>query len=343
MRRCSSTARASAPSPSGARSSSARASSRTRSSVSPGRTARRRRASCSGRCSALPAGLSRSPGTSAGRSRRSSAPSPRRVGRLRALLVPARGRRHAAPARRRPPQPRAGPPRPPRHVRGVRRREAPDVRAPERRRHRRPPARVRCRARRGGAASSSPPTTSSRPSRAFPARTTARTPPPRPRPHARQGLDDAAIAEALRTFEGVPHRIELVRELRGVRYVNDSKATNVAAALRALASFPEERLHVILGGRGKHEPYEPLAAAFKPGDVAYVIGESADEIARALVDAGVSVSALGHARRGSRRRRGGGCARRRRPALARVCELRPVPTTSRRAAMRSASSWRRCA
>ena len=96
------------------------------------------------------------------------------------------------------------------------------------------------------------------------------------------GIDDAAIGEALRTFEGVPHRIELVRELRGVRYVNDSKATNVAAALRALASFPDARLHVILGGRGKHEPYGPLAAAFKPGDRAYLIGEAATEIAAAL-------------------------------------------------------------
>ena len=101
------------------------------------------------------------------------------------------------------------------------------------------------------------------------------------------GIDDDAIAEALRTFEGVPHRIELVRELRRVRYVNDSKATNVAAALRALASFPESRLHVILGGRGKREPYGPLAAAFKRGDRAYLIGESAEEISRALSAANV--------------------------------------------------------
>ena len=103
------------------------------------------------------------------------------------------------------------------------------------------------------------------------------------------GIDDSAIGDALRTFEGVPHRIELVRELRGVRYVNDSKATNVAAALRALVSFPDSPLHVILGGLGKHEPYAPLAAAFKTGDVGYVIGESADEIASSLADAGVPV------------------------------------------------------
>jgi UDP-N-acetylmuramoylalanine--D-glutamate ligase len=102
------------------------------------------------------------------------------------------------------------------------------------------------------------------------------------------GIDDAAIADALRTFEGVPHRIEQVRELRGVRYVNDSKATNVAAALRAVASFPDAHLHVILGGRGKQESYAPLAAGFKTGDRAYLIGEAADDIARALTSADVA-------------------------------------------------------
>jgi UDP-N-acetylmuramoylalanine--D-glutamate ligase len=102
------------------------------------------------------------------------------------------------------------------------------------------------------------------------------------------GIGDGAIADGLRTFPGVPHRIEPVRELRGVRYVNDSKATNVAAARRALASFPDARLHVIVGGRGKSEPYAPLAAAFRPGDRAYLVGESAAEIGRALDDAGVA-------------------------------------------------------
>jgi UDP-N-acetylmuramoylalanine--D-glutamate ligase len=101
------------------------------------------------------------------------------------------------------------------------------------------------------------------------------------------GIGDDAIAEALRTFAGVPHRIELVRELRGVRYVNDSKATNVAATLRALASFSGSPLHVILGGRGKAEPYEPLAAALRPGDRAYLIGETAEQITPALEAAGV--------------------------------------------------------
>jgi UDP-N-acetylmuramoylalanine--D-glutamate ligase len=107
------------------------------------------------------------------------------------------------------------------------------------------------------------------------------------------GIDDASIARALTTFEGVPHRIELVRELRGVRFVNDSKATNVAAALRALASFPSDRLRVVLGGRGKHESYAPLAAAFKGGDAAYLIGEASHEIAPALEAGGVELTLAG--------------------------------------------------
>jgi UDP-N-acetylmuramoylalanine--D-glutamate ligase len=99
-------------------------------------------------------------------------------------------------------------------------------------------------------------------------------------------VPDDAIADGLRSFPGVPHRIESVRELRGVRYVNDSKATNVAATLRALASFPGARLHVILGGRGKAEPYARLAEELGPDDRAYLIGEAAETIAGALSAAG---------------------------------------------------------
>ena len=107
------------------------------------------------------------------------------------------------------------------------------------------------------------------------------------------GIPDHAIAEALQTFRGVEHRIEEVATIAGVRYVNDSKATNVAAALRALASFPDARKLVILGGRGKAEPYAPLAEAFAPGDRAYLVGEAAEEIAAALESAGVSFERSG--------------------------------------------------
>ncbi len=107
------------------------------------------------------------------------------------------------------------------------------------------------------------------------------------------GIPDVAIAEALRTFPGVEHRIEDVATISGVRYVNDSKATNVAAALRALASFPGARKLVILGGRGKAEPYAPLAEAFGADDRAYLIGEATEVIAEALSRAGVAHSRCG--------------------------------------------------
>jgi UDP-N-acetylmuramoylalanine--D-glutamate ligase len=100
------------------------------------------------------------------------------------------------------------------------------------------------------------------------------------------GIADDAIARALESFAGVEHRIEEVGVVGGVHYVNDSKATNVAAALRAVASF-DVPLHLILGGLGKHERYEPLAAALDADDRAYLIGAAADEIASALDAAGV--------------------------------------------------------
>src|SRR5256714_1358627 len=101
------------------------------------------------------------------------------------------------------------------------------------------------------------------------------------------GIGDEAIAEALRTFQGVEHRLELVRELHGVRFVNDSKATNVAAARRGIAAY-DAPLRLILGGSRKGESFEPLAPALGPnGRSVHLIGEPADELAAALDSAGV--------------------------------------------------------
>jgi UDP-N-acetylmuramoylalanine--D-glutamate ligase len=112
------------------------------------------------------------------------------------------------------------------------------------------------------------------------------------------GVPDEAIARALEAFPGVEHRLEEIGTLGGVLYVNDSKATNAAAALRALASFPGRRKHVILGGRGKGEPYGALAASFEKGDRVYLIGEAANEIAAALDDTGVPYVVSGTLERG---------------------------------------------
>jgi UDP-N-acetylmuramoylalanine--D-glutamate ligase len=102
------------------------------------------------------------------------------------------------------------------------------------------------------------------------------------------GISDEAIAEALRTFEGVPHRLELIREVEGVRFVNDSKATNPEAAERALSAYPPG-IRLILGGSRKNSSYTGLAreAAARGVAKAYLIGEAADEIAEALAEAGV--------------------------------------------------------
>ena len=99
------------------------------------------------------------------------------------------------------------------------------------------------------------------------------------------GAGEEEIVRGLRDFRGVPHRLELAAELGGVEYVNDSKATNVAATLRALAAYEDEPVRLILGGSRKGEDFAPLAAALGPNVRAvYVIGETADELARAIPD-----------------------------------------------------------
>jgi UDP-N-acetylmuramoylalanine--D-glutamate ligase len=104
------------------------------------------------------------------------------------------------------------------------------------------------------------------------------------------GVGDDAIAAGLSTFTGVPHRLELVRELRGVRYVNDSKATNTAAARRGAAAY-DAPLRLILGGSLKGEDFAPLAREL-PANVRsiYLIGEASDELAAALDAAARSYS-----------------------------------------------------
>jgi len=72
------------------------------------------------------------------------------------------------------------------------------------------------------------------------------------------GIAPQIIAEAVRSFPGVEHRIEFVRELDGVRYYNDSKATNVDAAEKAIDAFPGN-LWIVLGGKDKNSDYRPLA------------------------------------------------------------------------------------
>ncbi|HMG99604.1 MAG TPA: UDP-N-acetylmuramoyl-L-alanine--D-glutamate ligase [Gaiellales bacterium] len=103
------------------------------------------------------------------------------------------------------------------------------------------------------------------------------------------GGDEAGAADALRTFAAPPHRLELVRELRGVRYVNDSKATNVEATLQALESF-DAPLHVILGGSLKGADFAPLGRPLaRTASAVYLIGEAAVELRRAFKGSGIEL------------------------------------------------------
>ena len=99
-----------------------------------------------------------------------------------------------------------------------------------------------------------------------------------------RGIEKDAVAEGLRTFAGVAHRLQRAGMVAGVTYVNDSKATNVEATLTALNAYPE-RTHLILGGRDKASDYRPVARACARGCKAvYLIGEATPLIAAAFAE-----------------------------------------------------------
>jgi UDP-N-acetylmuramoylalanine--D-glutamate ligase len=88
------------------------------------------------------------------------------------------------------------------------------------------------------------------------------------------GLSDEQIEQGLRTYPGLPHRMERVREKDGVLFVNDSKATNPTAAAPALAAF--ERIRWICGGRPKTDNLDECKPHFGHVAKAYTIGEAAE-------------------------------------------------------------------
>jgi UDP-N-acetylmuramoylalanine--D-glutamate ligase len=95
-------------------------------------------------------------------------------------------------------------------------------------------------------------------------------------------LPQEPCVQALREFPGLPHRSQWIADVRGVRYVNDSKGTNVGATLAAVAGMPGS-LVLIAGGQGKGQDFTPLAAAFR-NKVRHVvlIGQDAKALAAAL-------------------------------------------------------------
>jgi len=91
-------------------------------------------------------------------------------------------------------------------------------------------------------------------------------------------VDAATIGQAVKDFAGVEHRLEFVADVRGVRYYNDSKATNVDATLKALGAFPG-RILIILGGKDKGSDYTVLQTPLREKAIlALLIGAAAGKI-----------------------------------------------------------------
>jgi UDP-N-acetylmuramoylalanine--D-glutamate ligase len=120
---------------------------------------------------------------------------------------------------------------------------------------------------------------------------------------ARAGIPRAAIAAAVRTFQAVEHRLEFVRNVSGIDFYNDSKATSVDATLKAIAAFPGG-LWVILGGKDKGLDYSVLRAPLAAkAHAALLVGAAASKIAdqirgaAPLVDSGTIEAAVAYAYR----------------------------------------------
>ena len=104
-------------------------------------------------------------------------------------------------------------------------------------------------------------------------------------------LSNEVIQNGLRTYPGLPHRMQRVRERDGVLFVNDSKATNPTATAPALAAFPSIRW--ILGGRPKGDELDKCAPHFGHVAKGYTIGEAGAMFARILAEAGVAAAECG--------------------------------------------------
>jgi UDP-N-acetylmuramoylalanine--D-glutamate ligase len=103
------------------------------------------------------------------------------------------------------------------------------------------------------------------------------------------GIELDAIAAGFPSFRGLPHRMELVRELDGVSWINDSKATNLSSTAVAITAM-ERPFVLLLGGRHKGAPYTGLAGSLKGRCRAVIaFGEAQPIIVRDLADSGVPV------------------------------------------------------
>ena len=105
------------------------------------------------------------------------------------------------------------------------------------------------------------------------------------------GVDHESIKRGLRTYPGLPHRMQRVAEIDGVLYVNDSKATNATSTAPALGAYP--RIHWILGGRRKTDDLDACKPFYGHVVAAYTIGEAAELFETILLESGIYARNVG--------------------------------------------------
>ena len=105
------------------------------------------------------------------------------------------------------------------------------------------------------------------------------------------GLSNSQIEHGLRTYPGLPHRMQRVAEIDGVLYVNDSKATNATSTAPALGAYP--RIHWILGGRRKTDDLDACKPFYSHVISAWTIGEAAELFETILLESGIHARNVG--------------------------------------------------
>ena len=97
------------------------------------------------------------------------------------------------------------------------------------------------------------------------------------------GAEESIIKKTIRNFKGLPHRLEFVREINGIRFYNDSASTNPAATMAAISAFKEPKI-LIAGGAGKNLDYRPIGKVLKNSNTKLIIlnGQNRKEIGRAI-------------------------------------------------------------
>src|SRR5699024_3807603 len=101
-------------------------------------------------------------------------------------------------------------------------------------------------------------------------------------------VENSAIQTALSQFHGVKHRTQFIKEIAGVRYYNDSKATNILATQKALAGFDLSKVVLLAGGLDRGNSFDALIPSLKGLKAIILFGETKDKLAEAVNQAGIT-------------------------------------------------------